>query len=318
MNNQKTALAVRAVKNRIKGNRLKHLTIEVTKRCNARCGFCTYWKETDEREELKDYSDIVRHFNPLVVTLSGGEPLLRNDLVQIISRIRSADPRVYIGMVTNGALLTVEKARSLFMAGLDRLSISLDFPDHRHDESRGIPGLFDRISAMLPQLSQVGFEAVSVNTFIREDNLRDIISLLDFAVAKGVSVGLSCYSKMKTGDDGMLVQGDKIEQLRAVVSLIKLYKQKYELVGASDYYLDHIEEYFTKGKIPGCKAGIDWLQVTPAGHIKPCSELSVTELDYRNYNPRKAKPVSCSECWFSCRGESQAPMTVKRLKELWK
>jgi MoaA/NifB/PqqE/SkfB family radical SAM enzyme len=317
MGNQRTALAFRAILNKIKRNQVKHLTIEVTKRCNAKCDFCTYWKENKESEELKDYGPIVTHFNPLVVTLSGGEPLLRKDLEQIIKGIRQVDPNVYIGMVTNGALLTVEKARSLLAAGLNRLSISLDFPDNRHDRGRGIPGLFDHINRVLPELVLVGFQAVSINTFICDDNLEEISGLLEFALIKQVSVGLSCYSKMKTGNKSKMVSGSKLERLRTVVSLIKQYKKRYGLVGASDYYLDNIEEYFTSGNIPGCRAGIDWLQVTSAGHIKPCSELPVTETDYRQYDSKLAKPVSCSECWFSCRGESQAPLTVKRIKELW-
>jgi MoaA/NifB/PqqE/SkfB family radical SAM enzyme len=317
MGNQRTALAFRAVMNRLKGNQVKHLTLEVTKRCNAKCNFCTYWKESSEREEIKNYGPLVTHFNPLVVTLSGVEPLLRKDLEQVIRRIRQVDAKVYIGMVTNGALLTVEKARSLFAAGLDRLSLSLDFPDHRHDKVRGVPVLFDRINRILPEITRVGFQTVSINTFIREDNLEEIPGLLEFALFKHVSVGLSCYSKMKTGDKSMMVSRTKLERLRAVVSLVKQYKRKYGLLGASDYYLDHIEEYFTSGNIPGCRAGIDWVQVTPAGHIKPCSELPVTESDYRRYDPKLAKPFSCSACWFSCRGESQAPITLKRIKELW-
>ena len=56
------------------------VSIEVTKRCNARCDFCDYWKISD-RDEMTDFTDVIRRFDPLVVVFTGGEPMLRRDLV---------------------------------------------------------------------------------------------------------------------------------------------------------------------------------------------------------------------------------------------
>ena len=84
---------------------------------------------------------------------------------------------------------------------------------------------------------------------------------------------------------------------------------------SSDYYLDRIEEYFAGASIPGCEAGIRWAQITPSGAVKPCSELPVVA-DWRDYDPRRAQPVSCTSCWYSCRGEAQAPLDWRRVREL--
>src|SRR5258708_25775890 len=65
------------------------VSIEVTKRCNARCDFCDYWKITD-RDEMTDFTDVVRRFDPLVVAFTGAEPLLRPPLVP--SRARAKAP----------------------------------------------------------------------------------------------------------------------------------------------------------------------------------------------------------------------------------
>src|SRR2546423_14794611 len=51
------------------------VSIEVTKRCNARCDFCDYWKISD-RDEMTDFTDVVRRFDPLVVVFTGGGPML--------------------------------------------------------------------------------------------------------------------------------------------------------------------------------------------------------------------------------------------------
>src|SRR5688500_20290155 len=66
------------------------VNFEVTLRCNARCGFCDYWK-TDasaRRDELASYADAARFFNPMLITFTGGEPLLRRDLEDLRSEER--------------------------------------------------------------------------------------------------------------------------------------------------------------------------------------------------------------------------------------
>ncbi len=57
-------------------------------RCNARCGFCDYWKTPADAKatELKSFADAARFFNPMLVTFTGGEPLLRRDLEDLVAR----------------------------------------------------------------------------------------------------------------------------------------------------------------------------------------------------------------------------------------
>jgi MoaA/NifB/PqqE/SkfB family radical SAM enzyme len=311
---RKLALAARLGRHLLRGQRLRLLTIEVTKRCNARCEFCDYWREPPG-EELPDYAAIVRRFDPLVVTFSGGEPLVRRDFPDLVRRVRAADPTVYLSMVTNGAVLTLERARELRAAGIDQLSISLDYPDERHDEARGIPGLAARIRGLLGPLSGVGFDAVTLNTVLKNDNLDRIPAIIELARASGIQVGFSAFCQLKAGRQDLLVSADNRAQLRETLGLIKAAKRRHRITRTSDYYLDRVEEYFAGASIPGCEAGIRWAQVTPAGAIKPCSELPAVGA-WRDYDPRAARPVSCTSCWYSCRGEAQAPVNWRRVREL--
>ena len=75
------------------------VSIEVTKRCNARCDFCDYWKISD-RDEMTDFTDVVRRFDPLVVVFTGGEPMLRRDLVppDVAPHVVGYDPDVFTVM----------------------------------------------------------------------------------------------------------------------------------------------------------------------------------------------------------------------------
>ncbi len=88
------------VHNRFTG-RPTSLTIEVTKRCNGTCDFCPYW-EADEVEECTDFTPAVKYFQPLQVSITGGEVFLRKDLIDIIKQVKGVPGFRYIGLYTNG------------------------------------------------------------------------------------------------------------------------------------------------------------------------------------------------------------------------
>src|SRR6476619_7421996 len=81
---------------------------EVTERCNARCGFCDYWKTpaSAKANELTGFADAARFFNPMVITFTGGEPTLRRDLEEIIAGVNRAVKVKYITLLTHGGMLT--------------------------------------------------------------------------------------------------------------------------------------------------------------------------------------------------------------------
>src|SRR5690348_14324663 len=146
---------------------------EVTLRCNARCGFCDYWK-TDvsaRDDELASYADAARYFNPMLVTFTGGEPTLRRDLEAIVAEVHRAISLKYITLITHGAMLSPERAASLWSAGVNQFNISLDYLDERHDQARGIPGLTAKILGAVPAMRARGIDNIRFNTVIKNDNL---------------------------------------------------------------------------------------------------------------------------------------------------
>lgn len=289
------------------------LNLEVTKRCNARCKHCDYWKGPHE-PELNDYVPVIQKINPLILSFTGGEPLIRKDIFDLIQNIKEKRGLVYLTLVTNGALLNLEKARKLKKAGIDQLSISLDFLDERHDQTRGIKGLFAHLSNLLPDLSLIGFDNVVLNTVIMESNLDQITCIAEQAWRWGVRVSYSTYCDMKNNDRSLFVPHENLDKLKKIVAQLVQYKSSLGNINNSTYYLERIPLYFEKGKIDGCLAGKRWLQVTPDGHLKPCSELP--PLGYFEDYPLPQKKIFCQSCWYSCRGEAQAPLTLRRLKEI--
>jgi MoaA/NifB/PqqE/SkfB family radical SAM enzyme len=292
--------------------RPKLLNLEVTKLCNARCDFCDYW-ETKHEIRLSDYRPIIKRINPLVISITGGEPMVRRDLPNIVRQIKECSIFIFNTMVTKGDLLTLEKAEELFGAGLNQISISLDFLGEKHDSYRGIPGLWKHLSNLIPQLGKISSNIV-LNTIIMEDNLDQIIDIAHQAKEWGVKVSYSSYSVMKTNNNSHFIK-ENIERVKKVVDeLIELRRKWKGVIVSTEYYLKEIPGYFENDGVPECLAGLNMITVTPSGHMKRCSEMPIIAHG-SEYYPGIFDKTKCTACWYSCRGETQAPLTFKRALE---
>jgi MoaA/NifB/PqqE/SkfB family radical SAM enzyme len=303
--------AIKYLYTRVTG-RPKLVNLEITKLCNARCDFCDYW-QTKHEVRLSDYRPVIRRINPLVTMITGGEPMIRRDLPDIVRQIKECSMFIFTSMVTKGDLLTVEKARELFDAGLDQIAISLDFLGEKHDSYRGIPGLWNHLSNLLPELARrFSKKSVILNTIIMEDNLDQIIDIAHQARKWGMGISFSSYSVMKTNNTSHFVKRQKLDKIREVVNeLIELRRKWKGVIVSTEYYLREIPGYFEKGGVPDCFAGINMIQVTPSGHLKRCSEMPVVA-HYSEYKPGIFDKTNCTACWYSCRGETQTPINLRR------
>lgn len=295
--------------------RPKLVNLEITKLCNARCDFCDYW-QTKHEERITDYRPVIKKINPLVTVITGGEPMLRKDLPDIVRQIKECSSFIFTSMVTKGDLLNVEKARELFNAGMDQIAISLDFPGEKHDSYRGVKGLWNHISTTLPEIARNFPEkSLILNTIIMEDNLDEIVEIAKNARKWGIGISFSSYSVMKTNNESHFVKREQIERVQNLVDeLIDLRRKWKGTILSTEYYLSEIPRYFEKGGVPDCLAGISHIQVTPSGHLKRCSEMPVTA-HYSEYTPDLYSKTECTQCWYSCRGETQSPANMKRALE---
>lgn len=295
--------------------------LEITNYCNARCDFCDYWK-TKKYPVLDDYVDVVRKIDPMLLNISGGEPLLRKDITQLIRRIHENMWFVYITLITHGQLLTLKKAKELRDAGVDQFSISMNFLGEAHDRDRGIPGLFDHLSKLIPKLPRAGIDNVLLNTVIMDENLEIVPQLIRQAYEWGVKISLSSYASVKFSAETPLINGEashmvppeRLEKLQNLVEKIKELKRSYQNVVSSDFYLSKIPTFFTRGSIPNCKAGQNSILIKPDGYLKACPVMPVRQ-HYSDYKPWKEQ-VTCTKCWWACRGELVAPLSLERFKRV--
>lgn len=289
---------------------------EVTMRCNARCGFCDYWK-TDasaRATELASYADAARFFNPMLVTFTGGEPTLRRDLEDLVAEVDRAISLKYITLITHGAMLNVERARSLWRAGVNQFNISLDYLDERHDRQRGIPGLSRRILDTVPAMREAGIDGIRFNTVIKNDNLDQLMPIVRRAQELGVGVNFSVYTDSKNGNRAYLVDAETLGRAEAAVRELLAFKRaKRGVITNSDYYLEQIPRYLRGEMTEPCQSGIRTIHIDPTGHVKRCPDFP-TDFHWRDY--RGYQPVDCNACYYACRGEAQAPLRLSRVRDV--
>jgi len=290
---------------------------EVTMRCNARCGFCDYWKTPGEARatELKSFADAARFFNPMLVTFTGGEPLLRRDLEDLVSSVRDAVALNYITLITHGGMLSVERAQSLWRAGVDQFNISLDYLDGRHDTARGIPGLTSRIFSAVEGMRRAGMHGIRFNTVIKNDNLDQLLPLVRRAAEVGAGVNFSVYTDFKNGNREFLLQDGFADAAGAAIDELLAYKRKRRgIITNSDYYLEQIPRFLRGEMREPCQSGIRTIHVDPTGHVKRCPDYP-TDFHWSEF--RGYQEIDCNRCYYACRGEAQAPLRLSRVKDVF-
>lgn len=151
------------------GRRHTHLRISVTDRCNLRCTYCMPEDVVfRDRRELLSFEEIVRFTTVAVslgidkIRLTGGEPLMRRGLPDLVAALHAIPGLTDIGLTTNGLLLP-DQAAALRDAGLTRLNISLDTLDAgRFRDLTRRDGL-DRVLAGIDAARAAGFDRIKIN-----------------------------------------------------------------------------------------------------------------------------------------------------------
>jgi MoaA/NifB/PqqE/SkfB family radical SAM enzyme len=289
---------------------------EVTMRCNARCDFCDYWKTSADAKssELRSFADAARFFDPLMVCFTGGEPLLRRDLEEIVAAVSGAVRLKYITLITHGAMLTVDRARSLWDAGINQFSISLDFLDERHDRARGIPGLAARILETVPRLRASGIDNIRFNTVIKDENLQHVMEIARAAQHLGIGVGFSTYTSMKNGNAAHYPRAERLALVDHVVRELLAFKRRHRgVITSSDWYLRQIPRYFRGELRDPCASGLRTIHIDPTGFVRRCPDFPA-DMHWREFRPYST--IDCNACFYACRGEAQAPLTLSRVQDV--
>lgn len=195
----------------------------MTRRCNLKCVHCyAHAVPVDGKDEIgtekarEIIEDLARYGAP-VMLFSGGEPLVRQDLVELASFATERGMRAVIS--TNGTLITPAKARELKKVGLSYVGISLDGLEEVHDHFRGVRGAFKKALEGIANCQAEGLK-VGLRFTINRRNVREIPGI--FQLLKDLEVPRACfYHLVYSGRGSELINEDlNHEETRQTLDLI--------------------------------------------------------------------------------------------------
>ena len=293
-------------------HRLRMVAWEITRSCNLYCAHCrasaiqgTYQDELSIEECFRLIDEILKVGNPVLI-LTGGEPLLRHDIMDVAKYAAVHGLRVVMG--SNGTLITEEVAKELKQIPLSRIGVSIDFPTPElQDKFRGQSGAFKAATEGVAIAREAGIE-VQINSTITKLNLPYLDDLLNFVLDSGAvafhpfmlvptgrgkgleSVEMSpeeyeqtlqwvCDKQSELGHRIFFKPTDAPQYARVVRQRDKTQRPSYnEKIGHQNSHrsMDHITR--------GCLAGTGFCFISHRGRVQGCGYLDVEAGNIRDRN----------------------------------
>jgi len=271
----------------------------LTRRCNLKCNHCYLdagGKSQEENHELSTgewtslFSQIAERAEGTLIVLTGGEPLLRHDIQELVVSGNSSGLRMVLG--TSGLGLTENIARSLKASGLQGVGISLDHVDPReHDRFRGVQGAWEKALSAVRACRDCGLH-VQLHTTVTGKNADLVREMTEFAEAEGVSIHnfffLVCtgrgqwmtdisperyesvmqeIAQLQNSTSGMMIQARCAPHFKRVL---------HQNNPSSPYTL---AQGYDGG---GCPAATHYCRVDPFGNVTPCPYMDNTAGNLRD------------------------------------
>jgi MoaA/NifB/PqqE/SkfB family radical SAM enzyme len=263
---------------------------DVTYRCNARCTYCTNWT-TDHpvmpMEAVRKLVDRVARLGTFQMSLSGGEPLTRKDIVEIVGLIRASGMRCAI--VSNGSLGRRELYKDLLDAGLDSLVFSLDGASKESHERFRRGTSFEKVIRSIQTCQELiaehGYRTrIATNTVLTSSNVDEIPKIAELVRSLGIRdfkfqpVWRQHYTAEHlahpTGDDFNDVYGFPPEKADILAKAVESIRQ----CGASNLpeFTDRFADFYLgtdRGREITCYALRAFLAIDAEGNVFPCGKV---------------------------------------------
>lgn len=232
--------------------------LEVTYNCNLNCLHCyipSYYRNSYQlkTEEIKKVIYEICSLGGLYLVFSGGEPLLREDIFELIRYAK--DLKFVVILFTNGSLITKRVARQLLESKVDKVEVSLYGIKDVHDEFVG-RRVFDKVVDGVAFLKSLGI-SVSIKTVVTKKNISDYQKLKE--LAKRLKTNLSVDFIVSAKNNGDKSVCDLMLEKEDLVNFFKNEKIKFK-----------IEKKTKKLKNLICSAGFNVATVSADGFVYPC------------------------------------------------
>ncbi|MCM8796154.1 MAG: radical SAM protein, partial [Candidatus Omnitrophica bacterium] len=230
-------------------------SVMITGRCNSCCVTCGIWRSQPEGElttnEWKNVFLQLRNEGVLYLNITGGEPLLRDDLVELVDYANSLG--FYISIATNGYLLTEGLSLRLIDAGVKLFTISLDAIGAVFDRMRGFNGAYKKVNFICRRLSQIRkYKKIEIliSATLTKETLETILDVVEFAQGLDIPVFFALvdftpYFFLTAKNNALWISSEKEKLLDEIINeLIKIKRKKDSLIRQSYTSLHYIKNYF--------------------------------------------------------------------------
>ena len=304
-------IIARAARNLILGRPIC-IALEVTHNCTANCKHCDKGpKVEDNAVGPARYRQVCEALSPAVIQIAGGEPLWRDDILDIIRALHRPGTTPFLALVSNASLLTIEKYHKLREAGISQFSISLDFPDDRHDDFRRIPGLFAHLNDLIPAMASFGNGDITINTCITRANYPFLLEIVETVARWGAKLNFSTYTDLRTkNDDYNLRHPEDTVKLHALADTIFNRRNGASCVMTGEGVFRRYIKFYENGKyLPNCRTGKRFLVVNPDGRLTPCAMFIDERFDtLAELSDKFARKNNCGGCYVSIRANTEKPL----------
>jgi radical SAM protein with 4Fe4S-binding SPASM domain len=312
--------------------------LELTKHCNNNCKYCyNIWKANKgyPKEELSTnqwkiiIDKVVSETNPRLLAISGGEPLLRKDIFEIISYIKKHN--IQANLITNGTLLTKEIIKQCLASGIRLFELPLLSSSPKiHDELTRNPGAWKKVITSIAKIKKLN-GLLSIVIIITKQNAADIKNITELAIALEAD-SILC-NRFNVGGMGIQYKNEltpTLSDLEKAYYEINNLAKEYEISVSSGIpippcILDMAK--YENIRISQCQIGGNnpYYAIDPAGNLRPCNhsslilgnllDNSVSEilktsgfLEYITSCPKECH--GCTELLNRCRGGCMASAEV--------
>jgi radical SAM protein with 4Fe4S-binding SPASM domain len=263
----------------------------VTRKCNLKCSHCyinaSPRESNDElnTEEAKRMIDQICEVSRPMLVLSGGEPLLRKDIFEIIRY--GTEKGLRMGMGSNGGLIDKATAKKLKDAGIKTVSVSLDssIPE-RHDEFRGVVGSWQKTIQAIKALRENNI-LVQVNTTLTLQNYGEIDDIMSLTESLGVE-NFHLFFLVPTGRGAKIADiSPEMYETMIKTTFAKVARHRLNVRPSCAPQFMRIAKGMNldmRQWIRGCLAGLYYCRIFPSGEVTPCPYLPVKLGNIRQKN----------------------------------
>lgn len=265
-----------------------NLTIVPSPRCNSRCRTCNIWKQDVEELDLEQWDRILASLGraPYWFTISGGEPFLYRDLVELVKRVYDRCRPGIINIPTNSILFERIPSQVLDIARYCRdsalvINLSLDGVGEQHDQIRGVPGNFRRFTKNYRALRALDLPnlSIGIHSVISTYNIDQTSALFDYALSLEPDAYITeiAEERVELGTIGMPITPRPEAYAEAIEPLLqRLRGRRFHGLARvteafrTEYYRLVNRILVEQRQVIGCYAGWASAQIHADGTVWPC------------------------------------------------